>query len=82
MAQHHIVPLALPYGEVPDGFEYPAHPISEISATEAFNTGIDHRDGGVCIVCGSDLDLDMEHAHIIPQVETRVVSASFVCFSL
>lgn len=81
MAQHHvIVPLALPYGEVPDGFEYPAHPISEISATEAFNTGINNRDGEACIVCGSDLNV--EHTHIIPQVETKVVSASFVRISL
>ena len=80
MAQVPIVPFVLPYTQVPDGFEYPAHTVSETSATEAFNTGINLRDEGACVVCW--FRARTEHAHIIPRVETPVVSASFVCVSL
>ncbi len=79
MAQVPIVPFALPYAQVPGGFEYPTYAVSEISATEAFNTDIDIRDEGVCVVCGFS---SPRHAHIIPQVENKIVSASFVCVSL
>jgi hypothetical protein len=33
-------------------FEYSDDDISLISGTEAFDTGIDSRDGGRCVVCG------------------------------
>jgi hypothetical protein len=52
-------------------FPYPGVPISTKSNTQAFNTGIDKRDGERCIVCGSYDNL--EHCHIVPKVEGRRV---------
>ena len=48
-------------------FPYPDVPISTVSNTEAFNTGIDTRDGRACIVCGRAISL--EYCHIVPKVE-------------
>jgi len=44
-------------------FEYPALAVSAISATEAFQTSIDLRDGRRCVVCG------LQHCHIILEGE-------------
>src|ERR1700722_174183 len=57
-------------------FTYSDRAISQISNTEAFNTGIDLRDGDQCIVCGvSHYDI-VQHAPIIPQVEYDTVCLS------
>jgi len=52
-------------------FPYSSRAISVISATEAFNTGIDHRDQGRCVVCGDKLSI--EHCHIIPKTDLKTV---------
>ncbi|KAF8966628.1 hypothetical protein BDZ97DRAFT_1917438 [Flammula alnicola] len=39
------------------------------SDTAAFDTGIDGRDNGVCIVCGFDDYQALKHCHIIPLTE-------------
>ncbi|KIM39621.1 hypothetical protein M413DRAFT_29320 [Hebeloma cylindrosporum] len=48
-------------------FAYSEHAISVTSATEAFETDIDSRDGDACVVCRINRCLD--HAHIIPTRE-------------
>jgi hypothetical protein len=50
-------------------FPYSDHAITVISATEAFETGINHHDNERCMVC--DDDNWIEHAHIIPKSENR-----------
>jgi len=61
-------------------FPYSEQDISIISATEAFETGIDCRDKGRCVACSDDLPV--EHAHIIPKSEPRTVSPSHYVFSV
>ena len=46
---------------------YPAHSISCISATEAFNTGLAARDHMRCVVCGYSLEGCVVNCHIIPK---------------
>lgn len=60
---------------IPQNFVYDNDIISQISATEAFETGIDRRDGSKCIVCGW---YEAQHAHIIPKVETRMVRSTSI----
>src|SRR5271170_7960037 len=55
-------------------FTYSDRAISNISNTDAFNTGIDLRDDKKCIVCG-DSDRTIQHAHIIPKVESDTVGS-------
>lgn len=43
----------------------PSSTISRLSATTAFNTGIDHRDGVSCVICNCEIRQCLEHAHII-----------------
>ena len=52
-------------------FEYSEHPISAISATEVFETGIQARYVGRCVVCGTNQRgiLHYCQCHIIPKVE-------------
>lgn len=38
--------------------------------TEAFDTGVDDRDGKQCVVCGDRL---YEHVHIVPKTEEDTV---------
>ena len=59
-------------------FPYPERPISEISRTTAFNTGIDLRDKKRCIICG--VRRPLEHAHIVPKVEDEVVRSLKIPF--
>ena len=54
-------------------FSYALHSVSTISATEAFVTGIDLRDKGRCVVCGSGLQVVLEHAHKAPRVGHETV---------
>lgn len=71
----------LPLGELPCNFDYES--VSEISGTEAFNTGIDRRDvyegRVVCIVCGIDIDMILDYCHLIPECEPETVRASDSC---
>ncbi|KAJ7670506.1 hypothetical protein B0H17DRAFT_948651 [Mycena rosella] len=59
-------PFDLRNGVFPFNVTYP-HPVSVISNTEAFNTGLNIRDKRGCIVCGARLEL--QHCHIVPKVE-------------
>jgi hypothetical protein len=59
-------------------FTYTERAISEISATEAFNTGINERDGHQCVVCGQSDEVVLQHAHIVPKVETNTVWISLI----
>jgi hypothetical protein len=61
------IPTPLPLNAGPP-FSYSEAVISTISQTEAFVTGIDHRDGKRCIVCGYRRRL-LEHSHVVPKVE-------------
>jgi hypothetical protein len=56
-------------------FTYSERAISLISGTEAFNTGINTRDDGHCIVCGVSIRGN-ERAHIVPRVEYDTVRLS------
>ncbi|KAF8960878.1 hypothetical protein BDZ97DRAFT_1831237 [Flammula alnicola] len=66
----------LPQNGPPSGFGFSERPLSELSASTAFNTGINRRDtrGGYrrCVVCGIKVALD--YAHIIPQAEREVLT--------
>ena len=44
------------------------------SDTAAFDTGLDGRDHGVCVVCG--FSEEVHHSHIIPKAEPKTVSNS------
>jgi hypothetical protein len=57
-------------------FTYSDRAISQISNTEAFNTGIDLRDDNKCIVCGDFGRSTIQHTHIIPKVENDTVRSS------
>jgi len=58
-------------------FSYSPRSISAISATEAFITGIDSRDNGRCVVCGTGPTVLLEHAHIVARVEHETVRPFF-----
>jgi 5-methylcytosine-specific restriction endonuclease McrA len=65
-----LTPVALQLWEnIP--FVYTQRAISELSATEAFETGIDKRDEGKCVICGTVLAV--QHCHIVPKVEPDTV---------
>ncbi|KAJ7642679.1 hypothetical protein DFH06DRAFT_604522 [Mycena polygramma] len=51
-----VIPGPFPFSPYP-------HPLSVASNTDAFDTGIDARDAGQCIVCGSSLNV--EHTLIV-----------------
>jgi len=59
----------------PTGYGWSDRPLSEISTTTAFNTGLDNRDVflgiACCVVCGASKP---EHCHIIMQSQVYVVS--------
>lgn len=61
-------------------FPYSDHAISVISATEAFETGINRRDNEKCVVCGEAKWV--EHAHIIPKSEPETVSPIHYLFGV
>jgi hypothetical protein len=48
-----------------------ADQISTTSGTEAFEAGIDSRDGGSCVVCG--LTGIVQYCHIVPKGEHTLV---------
>jgi hypothetical protein len=52
-------------------FTYSEQAISQISNTEVFSSGIDKRDAEKCIICGFDAKRLLQHAHIIPKVESE-----------
>ena len=54
-------------------FNYSDHPISSISGTEAFETGIKLRDANSCVVCGESERRNLNYCHIIPKVEDDTV---------
>jgi hypothetical protein len=56
-------------------FTYDDDVISQISNTEAFNTGIDIRDTTFCVICGSGDGrvADLEHAHIVSKTESSTI---------
>ena len=60
---------------IPHGFVYNHEINSQISATEAFETGIDQRDGSKCIVCGWYV---AQYGHIIPRGNTGVVRSTSI----
>ncbi|KZP31232.1 hypothetical protein FIBSPDRAFT_945258 [Athelia psychrophila] len=70
MSEHYI-PTAYDLAVGGNPFAYGAVSISTVtrSQTEAFNTGINARDLGQCIICGYGDPIALEHAHIIPKVE-------------
>ncbi|EDR10415.1 uncharacterized protein LACBIDRAFT_325432 [Laccaria bicolor S238N-H82] len=51
-------------------FEYSQHDISSVSGTEAFETSIQTRDGGRCVVCGCSERRALDYCHIVPTSET------------
>lgn len=57
-----------PFSDIPEGS------ISSISASEAFATGIDTRDGSSCVICGFRIPGCVDHAHIVPRTDTETVS--------
>ena len=56
-------------------FEYASaeDAISSISGTEAFETGIEKRDGDLCVVCGFSDPRALDYCYIIPKVEDETV---------
>lgn len=74
MSEHYI-PTAYDLAVGGNPFAYGAVSVSTVtrSQTEAFNTGINARDLGQCIICGYGDPSALEHAHIIPKVEDDTV---------
>ncbi|KAJ7481585.1 hypothetical protein FB451DRAFT_1236497 [Mycena latifolia] len=68
-----VAPFELPFRRLFEGYCWEDRPLSLLSTTTAFKTGIDTRDRflGIqrCLVCG--VRNDLEHAHIIPLAEPR-----------
>lgn len=54
-------------------FEYSQHTISSASGTEAFEAGIQTRDGDFCVVCGQSQLRILNYCHIIPKIERDTV---------
>ena len=56
-------------------FEYAEDATSStsLSGTEAFETGIEKRDGNFCVVCGFSDPQALDYCHIIPKVEDETV---------
>lgn len=59
----------------PPGFEYPTEISSQISATEAFETGIDKRDI-CCVICGATFEKTLDLTYIVPRDERDLVISS------
>lgn len=70
------------FDNLPAGFGY-EHPISEVSNTIAFDTGLDARDLRRCVICGRVAGVGrrpgVARAHVIGRTEDTLVRD---CFSV
>ena len=78
MAPLSTLVLPLPPHAPPSGYGWSDRPLSTLSTTTAFHTGLDQRDQFLgecrCVICGNYGSGILEHCHVIMDSEPHTVS--------